>query len=396
MNRALSMAIFLLIASTILGLIHYYLWIRMVRASGLPPPLRQAGSWVLLALYLSIPLSMFASRGLPFEVSRLLTFLPFIWMGMMMLLFFWFLTADALKAVAALVNKMRGGDLAAVDEARRAILGQFLAGGAACTAGGLTVLAVTNALKRVQVVRVEVKLKHFPRSMNGFLVVQLSDLHLGITFGRRWLSELVTQVNRLEPDLIVITGDLIDGSVARLTREVAPLSELRATHGVYFVTGNHEYYSGVEQWIPAIRSLGVKVLHNERVEISRGEDSFYLAGIDDFNAARITHGHGPVLNRALQGRKPGREVILLAHQPRAIFEAHQLGVGLVLSGHTHGGQIWPFTYLVGLQQPYNKGLYRHSPQTQIYVNQGTGLWGPPMRLGTRSEISAIRLYCEEP
>ncbi len=395
MNRALGMAIFLLFASTILGAIHVYLWLRLIRDPGLTAPLRQIGSLTLLLLYLSIPLSMFASRWVPFGVSRALTFLPYVWLGMMMMLFFWFITADGIKILLAVLNKLRGGDLAVVDETRRLALGQLLAGGAAITVGGLTTLSVINATRSTGVKKVRIELKAFPPAMDGFLVVQLSDLHLGITFGEKWLARVVQQVNQLRPDLIAITGDLMDGSVERLAREVAPLADLRATHGVFFVTGNHEYYSGVEPWMPKIESLGIKVLRNERVEIAQGEERFYLAGIDDHNATGMAPGHGPDLKLALRGRDPRQEVILLAHQPRAVFEAAEMEVGLVLSGHTHGGQIWPFTYLVGLQQPYNKGLYRHSPRTQIYVNQGTGLWGPPMRLGTRSEITALSLYHDQ-
>lgn len=197
------------------------------------------------------------------------------------------------------------------------------------------------------------------------------------------------RTNALEPDVIAITGDLVDGTVEDLREHVAPLAGLRAKHGVYFVTGNHEYYSGVDAWIAELSRIGVRVLRNERVEIRVGDDAIDLAGVDDFSARRVP-GHGPDLKRALEGRDPARELILLAHQPRAIEEASRLGVGLQLSGHTHGGQIWPWTYLVYLQQPYVSGLHRHG-DAQVYVSRGTGYWGPPMRLGADAEITKLTL-----
>jgi predicted MPP superfamily phosphohydrolase len=232
-------------------------------------------------------------------------------------------------------------------------------------------------------------------------LVQLTDLHVGDILGREWLEGIVERVNELKPDLIAITGDLADGTVARLSQTVACLARLEAAHGVYFVTGNHEYFSGVEQWLEHLPSLGIRVLRNERVGIGEGAVSFDLAGIDDHHGARrmAVHGpagarrgagHGPDLKRAVAGRDLRRELILLAHQPVAIFEASRLGVGLQLSGHTHGGQIWPMKYLVRLQQPYISGLVQHGP-TQLYVSEGTGFWGPPMRLGTTSEITRITL-----
>ena len=187
-----------------------------------------------------------------------------------------------------------------------------------------------------------------------------------------------------------MTGDLVDGSVAQLRHEVAPIFRLRARHGVFFVTGNHEYYSGAEQWIAHLSRLGIRVLRNERVRVGNGEHSFDLAGIDDHHGGRMLPGHGPDLDRATEGRDAGRELVLLAHQPLAIYDAARLGVGLQLSGHTHGGQIWPMKYLVRLQQPYIAGLVRHG-QTQLYVSEGTGFWGPPVRLGTRSEVTQVTL-----
>jgi predicted MPP superfamily phosphohydrolase len=238
--------------------------------------------------------------------------------------------------------------------------------------------------------QVDVSLSRLPAALDGFRIAHLTDLHIGATLDGDWLREVVADVSRLTCDLIVITGDLVDGYVHHLKDHVAPLGGLAAPHGVFFVTGNHEYFYDADDWIAAVEGWGIRVLRNERVSIGDGAHTFDLVGVDDYNAKRMLEGHGQDLARALEGISPNRETVLLAHQPRTIFEAAEKGVGLQLSGHTHGGQIWPITHLVGLQQPYNKGLFEQG-NTQIYVSQGTGYWGPPMRLGTENEIAVIRL-----
>jgi predicted MPP superfamily phosphohydrolase len=233
-----------------------------------------------------------------------------------------------------------------------------------------------------------------PKELDGTTIVQLSDVHVGPTRGRDFVRQIVERANSLGPDVIAITGDLVDGSVRQLREQIEPLSELRAKHGVYFVTGNHEYYSGAESWCRELTRLGVRVLRNERVSIGSDGETYDLAGIDDYHAHQFGGGHGADLPRALEGRDPSRELVLLAHQPRAIFEAERLGVGLQLSGHTHGGQMWPWNYLVKLQQPFVSGLARFGRAT-IYVSNGTGYWGPPMRLAAPAEITRLVLLSEK-
>ena len=175
--------------------------------------------------------------------------------------------------------------------------------------------------------------------------------------------------------------------MASLREMVAPIGKLEAKHGVFFVTGNHEYYSGVDPWIAELTRLGVRVLRNERVTIGDGADSFDLAGVDDHSSHGFAPGHGPDLERALAGRDPARALVLLAHQPRQVRRAAKYGVELQLSGHTHGGQIWPWHYLVKLQQGgLLAGRYERQG-TQLYVSRGTGYWGPPMRLGAPAEVT---------
>ena len=248
-------------------------------------------------------------------------------------------------------------------------------------------------MRPVSVKPLTVTLDRLPQSLDGLRIVQITDLHIGPMIGGDWLRQVVDKVNALKPDIIAITGDVVDGSVEELSRHTAPLADLTAPHGVYFITGNHEYYSGVEEWCAHFTTLGLRVLRNERVSITAGaqQDSFDLAGVDDW-ASHAFPGQGADLPKALAGRNADKALILLAHQPAAIYEAAEHGVDLQLSGHTHGGQIWPFTYLVYLQQPYVAGLHRHrDTATQIYVSPGTGFWGPPMRLGTVAEITHITL-----
>jgi predicted MPP superfamily phosphohydrolase len=199
-------------------------------------------------------------------------------------------------------------------------------------------------------------------------------------------------VNALEPDVVAITGDLVDGSVRELAGAIAPLAGLRAKHGVFFVTGNHEYYSGATEWIAYLRTLGVRVLRNERVALEvGGATAIDVAGVDDASARRSgVPGHRMDVEGALAGRDPERVLVLLAHQPKAIVKAAAHGVDLQLSGHTHGGQIWPWGCLVKLDQPYVSGLHRHE-STQVYVSAGTGYWGPPMRLMAPAEITRLEL-----
>jgi predicted MPP superfamily phosphohydrolase len=268
------------------------------------------------------------------------------------------------------------------DPERRLLLQRLLGGAAAAVATGLGLYAYRQGTGRVAVKEVEVKLPKLPAALDGFVIAQLTDVHVGPTIGRAFIEEIVRTTNALRPDVVAITGDLVDGSVTELGESVAPLAELSPRHGTFFVTGNHEYYAGVDEWMAHLPSLGIKVLRNERVSIG-GEAGFDLAGIDDYHAR-------PDLGRALAGRDASRALVLLAHQPKAVLEAAMHGVGLQLSGHTHGGQIWPWGYAVRLQQPYVAGLARHG-DTTLYVSRGTGYWGPPMRLNAPAEITRITL-----
>ncbi|WP_437936413.1 metallophosphoesterase [Sorangium sp. So ce341] len=383
----LSFVLFIGIFSAIVAGVHYYLWQRLIRAPELGPLWQRIGSVALVVLASLVPLGLFLSRALPRHIGGVVAGVVYTWVGLAVLLFFLLLTSEVVRlgahGVTALLNQPLDGD-------RRTFLSRAIAGTAGALAVGFGLAGAASALGEVAVRPVRVRLRRLPAAMSGFRIVQLTDLHIGPTIGRAWLERVVAQVNALKPDLIAITGDLVDGSVEELREHTAPLAELRARHGVFFVTGNHEYYSGVEAWIAELGRLGVRVLRNERVSIGDADHSFDLAGVDDWSARGMGRDHGPDLGRALAGRDPSRELVLLAHQPKQILDAAERGVGLQLSGHTHGGQIFPWGLFVRLDQPYVAGLSSHG-ESQIYVSRGTGYWGPPMRVGAPSEISLIEL-----
>jgi hypothetical protein len=229
--------------------------------------------------------------------------------------------------------------------------------------------------------------------MDGTRIVQMCDLHIGGLLGRSFVEQVVAATNQLRPDVIAIVGDLVDGTVERLRPALEPLQDLRARYGAFFVTGNHEYYnaSGARAWMNEIERMGIRPLCNERVAIGSTPEGFDLAGVPDHSAFRFPQdGPGEDIGYAVAGRAPERAVVLLAHQPKAIDQAVLHGVDLQLSGHTHGGQIWPWGALVRLQQPFVRGLHRVGA-SQIYVSCGTGFWGPPMRMGAPAEITEIVL-----
>ncbi len=236
---------------------------------------------------------------------------------------------------------------------------------------------------------VQIKLSRFPKELDGYRIVQISDLHIGPIIQKQHVERVVYTVMKLQPDLIVLTGDFVDGSLKQLADSVQPLSKLHCAGGVYFVSGNHDIFSGWKTWSNKFRELGIIVLENEHVEIKHPtvNESFYLLGINDPTAVRL--GMQSDVGMAIQGCDPDRAKILLAHQPRSVTQAEKYDIDLQLSGHTHAGQMWPFGWLVGFLQPYVKGLHRHSSQLQVYVNRGTGFWGPPMRIPYVPEISNI-------
>jgi predicted MPP superfamily phosphohydrolase len=382
----LSFLIFLTVALGIVASAHYYIWVRLVRDVGFAPGLRRLLGWSVVLLGLSVPATFILSRTLPPNNGRWLLHAAYSWMGVLLLLVVALGLADLVRLLSALAFAQGPS----VQPERRLFLKRLFAGAATLATGTTTALAISEGLAQVKIKNVRIPLARLPASMHGFTIVQITDLHMGPTLREEFARDIVARVNALKADLIAITGDLVDGSVDRLAAMVSIFGNLRARHGVYFVTGNHEYYSGVDEWLVELKRIGIRVLRNERVSIGSPEASFDLIGIDDAHAHQFGNGHGANLPKATLGRDPAREAVLLAHQPRAVYEAQQHGIGLQLSGHTHGGQLWPFNYLVRLQQPVIKGLEKIG-NVWIYVSAGTGYWGPPMRLAAPAEITRVTL-----
>ena len=274
---------------------------------------------------------------------------------------------------------------------RRLLLARGLAATAGAVALGTAGTGAYLANSAPVVRRVPITLAGLDPALEGLRIVTFSDGHLSALYGGRRFERLVETVNAQRPDVVAIVGDLVDGELGELREEVAPLADLVSEQGVYFVTGNHEYFVDTTAWLRHLPTLGVQVLRNERVPLVRGGASVDLAGIDDRTAISSgVPGHGADLDAALDGRDDAVPLVLMAHQPVQVEQAAAAGVGLQLSGHTHGGQLWPFDYAVRLDQPAVQGLSRVG-DTQLYVTTGAGFWGPPMRIGARPEVAVVEL-----
>jgi predicted MPP superfamily phosphohydrolase len=381
--RLLPFLAFIAVALLLLGGMHFYVWARLVRDPQLPPAAARLATALLATMALVLPATLVLSRtrGAP----RPLVWVAFLWMGVVFLLFAFLGLADAGRAIAWVARKLRSPE-APLDPERRVLLARALAVGVGGVVAGLSAVGVRSALAGVRIKDVPVRIANLPPALAGLRLVQISDVHIGPLLQKEWVEGVVERVRALRPDLVAITGDLVDGTVDELREHVAPLARLaEAPRGVYFTTGNHEYYSGVDDWLRYLPTLGIRPLANERVEVAPGLD---VAGIHDPTGRGR---YAPDLARALDGRDGARPVVLLAHQPRQFREAAKHGVSLTLSGHTHGGQIWPFSWLVALVQPYIAGLHRLG-DAQLYVSRGTGFWGPPMRVFAPAEITLLRLF----
>jgi len=389
MNRTITLFIFFSLFAVAVFSVHYYIWNRLIKSTRIKNNYKKYLTALLILLGLSFPVSFGLAKIVPYNISFYLLWFGNLWLGMMLLYLFTFLFIDILRLFFYLFNKFSKNSNSYNPE-RREFIKNSIAVGASGIVLGATVLSVKKYYDIAIVKKLSLEIKNLPDSFKGFKIVQISDIHIGQIMRKNTLKEIVEQVNTLKPDLIAITGDLADGSVGYLFDEITPLKNLRAKNGVFFVTGNHEYYSGVEQWIEAVKKLGIRVLENENIKIVKKNQELSLIGTNDHEAGRFGEKHAPDFKKAFNNIDKRNVKILLTHQPVDIEKASQYGVDLMLTGHTHGGQIWPFGYLVVLQQKYLKGYYKYE-DTHLYVNQGTGCWGPPMRLGTENEITEIIL-----
>jgi len=363
----------------LLALLHLYIGLRLMPPMDLNAAGTAAGVFLLVLSTLLLPAGLLASR---LRQGRRADELA--WVGMLAMGFFsTLLVLTVLRDVVLMV-------LTLVGSAGPAFV-RGSAVGVPLLAFAVTLVGFINARRVAKVVTVDVPIKDLPASLEGYSIVQISDVHVGPTIKRGYLNAIVTKVNALDADAIAITGDLVDGSVRRLSLHTEPLARLSARDGAFFVTGNHEYYSGAEEWIAEMRRLGVTVLMNEHVLCERDGESLMIAGVTDFTAHHFHESHRSDPQAAVAGApEQVRVKILLAHQPRSAPAAAAAGFDLQLSGHTHGGQFFPWNLFVPLQQPFTAGLNRLS-RLWVYTSRGTGYWGPPKRFGAPSEITRVRL-----
>ncbi|MFF4868065.1 metallophosphoesterase [Streptomyces sp. NPDC000961] len=451
------MVVFLLVLVVVLALlggVHWYVWRRLVRdmtaPGGLPRRLGTAAVVVLPLLSLAALVS--ARAGVPFPVQQVIAWPGQMWLAVLLylvlalvvgeavrpLLRAWLArrapatepepapapalvvpepapvpvpaaqtapdsapattgptdpasATDATPAPASTTGPAPAKDTAPApaDPSRRLFVSRVVGGTAAAVALGTVGYGTYGVLRGPRVKRVTVPLAKIPRAAHGYRIAVVSDVHLGPILGRAHTQRIVDTVNSTQPDLIAIVGDLVDGTVENLGPAAEPLARLRARHGSFFVTGNHEYFSGADAWVDHVRELGLRPLRNERLEIAAGFD---LAGVDD--VAGESEGQGPDFGLALGDRDRARAAVLLAHQPIVVHDAVRHGVDLQLSGHTHGGQLWPGEYLAELANPTVAGLERYG-DTQLYVSRGAGAWGPPVRVGAPSDITVVELASKQ-
>ncbi|WP_405475004.1 metallophosphoesterase [Streptomyces sp. NBC_00009] len=405
--------------------VHWYLWRRLVADTTSTRRVRRAGAAVLLLLgVLMVATTALEAAHLLFPVQQIIAWPGYLWSALLLYLTLLLIVRDAAAKLIAVLRRLTARDSVDTPAPQSTVPTQGRRSGsllvqrtatdttsvrapAAPAASRRVFLARTTALVATVAATTTVgagtyevfrgpRLKHLtvpiaklPRQAHGYRIAVVSDIHLGPILGHDFAQQVVKTVNSAQADLIAIVGDLVDGRVDDLRGAVAPLAQLTARDGVFFVTGNHEYESGAPPWIEHVRALGLQPLENARRELPY----FDLAGVNDVSGQ--DYGQGPDYDRALGDRDRSRPSVLLAHQPVMVDEAMRFGVDLQLSGHTHGGQLWPGNYLAGLAGPAAAGL-KQVGDTQLYVTRGAGAWGPPVRVGAPSDITVVTLAGRHP
>ncbi|WP_377273128.1 metallophosphoesterase [Peterkaempfera sp. SMS 1(5)a] len=359
-------------------------WVLLFSGEGWPFPVELGGTVLAVLGLLGMPFAMMRGHGRRQQDRAAIvgdTLLGTTWV-----LFTWSVLLGVVLRLALVLGGVGDGQ----DRARIvawAVLG---------VAAGLLAWGSFEARRVPRVRRADVTLPRLGAGLDGTRVVVITDTHYGPLNRARWSARVCEKVNALEADLVCHAGDIADGTAERRRAQAAPLGTVQAAMGRVYVTGNHEYYGEAQGWVDRMGELGWEPLRNRHLVVERGGDRLVVAGVDDVTAESSgLAGHGAHLAGALAGADPDLPVLLLAHQPKFVGEAAAAGVDLQISGHTHGGQIWPFHYLVRIDQPVVAGLSRHGLRTLLYTSRGTGFWGPPFRVFAPSEITLLVLRSAE-
>jgi len=366
------------------ALVHLYVGLRLVPALLAWPWAALLMAVALVASAVLMPMGLYARRTQSRRLAQFFAWTGVLLMGLFSSLFVLTLLRDVVLGLAHVARSIGVlGDPAGLSEVSAALV--------PVVALAITAIGLRNARRTAAVVAVDIPIANLPEALQGFTIAQISDVHVGPTIRRAYVSAIVESVNRLNADMVAVTGDLVDGTVAELAPHVAPLAHLKSRHGTYFVTGNHEYYSGVHAWLKEIKRLDMRVLLNEHVVLQHDGAALVVAGVADPSAHHFDPSHRSDPAAAVAGAPPDASVrLLLAHQPRSATAAARAGFHLQLSGHTHGGQFFPWNLLIKWFEPFAAGLHRLQ-NLWVYTSRGTGYWGPPKRLGAPSEISFLRL-----
>lgn len=397
MNLLLFLSIFFIFS----GLVAFYITRRFLGMTSLSR-LRKfvVATGIVVILFISPITIMLRRYGMNNQGIDILVWTGYLCLGFLSFIFTFLVIRDVLCLPAAFLNTLKrilfaqphGKSDPVIPEnpSRRGFLVNSMNYGIMATASLTTGYGIVEAKQVPEVKEVQIAIPALPEDFDGFRIVQVTDLHVSPTIRRPYVEKVVEVVNSLNADIFALTGDLVDGTISQLSHDVEPLRNIKSAQGNFFVTGNHEYYFGVIDWVTQIQRLGFSILLNEFRMINRGQGSLLLAGVTDYRGGNFLHTHRSDPIKAVAGAPAADVKILLAHQPKSIFDAASAGFDLQISGHTHGGQFFPWNLIVGLNQPFVSGLHKYK-NTHIYVSRGTGYWGPPVRVGAPSEITLIKL-----
>ena len=393
--------IFFIIVIFIMSLLYGYVGWRIITPANFSSSITIT-LWIIVVFLLLTLILSFVLRANKYEgiLSDIISWVGYISFGFVTILFAFVLVKDVIWLTGIVSHKIylfasslfssTPKTQTVIDNSKREFLINSLNVGILAAAGGLTGWGFFNVMSKPKIERITIPIENLPDDLNGLTIAQFSDLHVGPTIQKSFVETVVKQVNELNADIIAFTGDLVDGSVEALRKHVEPLTKLKSKYGKYFITGNHEYYSGALDWVVEAERLEFTTLINENRSIQIGSSKLMLAGVTDWSGGQFYNSHKSDPMKAAEANYTPDLKILLAHQPKSIKDASRAGFQIQLSGHTHGGQYFPYTFMVKLDQPYIKGLHKHD-NTWLYINKGTGYWGPPLRIGVPSEITLITI-----